>query len=50
MRMTEKQMRDLIKYKRQVRDWYNKHVHSYKTIRKVAEVINLNNAKESVND
>ena len=42
--------KELLKYKRQVRDWYNKHVHSFDTIRKVAEVINLNNAKEIRSD
>ena len=31
--------KQVLKYNRQVRDWYNKHVHDEETIDKVAEVI-----------
>lgn len=32
---------DTLKYKRQVRDWYNKNVHDAHTIDKVAEAISF---------
>ena len=31
--------KDTLKYKRQVRDWYNKHVHDEETIDRVATII-----------
>lgn len=31
--------KNVLKYKRQVRDWYNKHVHDEETINEVAKVI-----------